>query len=323
MARTNLRRRGRSWCVVFRSGGRQHWRSFADRDHGGEKGAKEAAELFLAQTRAEVIRGGVFETPRNATVSDALDEWLRYSVEERRIKTSTETEYRSSVETHLRPVFGHLRLREVTPPVVEAWKRRLLERGLSPRSVNKLLTNLHGVFGRARKAYGLRSNPVAGVERLPERYSGELEFFSPEEVMALVRAAACERDAAIFLTAAFTGLRRGELVALRWRDVDFAGEAIRVRASYTYGALTAPKSGKVRSVPMVPEVARALARLAANPADDELVFPGERGEYLDGSALRRRYEDAIERAGVRRIRFHDLRHTFGSLAINRASIVEV
>jgi integrase len=132
-----------------------------------------------------------------------------------------------------------------------------------------------------------------------------------------------ERDGAIFLTAAFTGLRRGELVALRWRDVDFAGEAIRVRASYTYGTLTAPKSGKVRTVPMVPEVARALARLAPNPGEDELVFPGERGEYLDGSALRRRYEDALERASLRRIRFHDLRHTFGSLAINRASIVEV
>ena len=66
--------------------------------------------------------------------------------------------------------------------------------------------------------------------------------------MALVRAAADEQHAAIYLTAALTGLRRGELVALRWRDVDFAGESIRVRASYTEGGLTTPKSGKVRAV---------------------------------------------------------------------------
>ena len=82
--------------------------------------------------------------------------------------------------------------------------------------------------------------------------------------MALVRAAESEQDAAIFLTAAFTGLRQGELVALRWRDVDFAGSAIRVRASYTNGHLTSPKSGKVRSVPMAAKVAEALAQ--ARPA---------------------------------------------------------
>ncbi len=92
--------------------------------------------------------------------------------------------------------------------------------------------------------------------------SDDLEAFSPEEVWALVRAAGSEQDAALFLTAAFTGLRMGELLALQWRDVDFAGEAIRVRRSYnTHGGLGTPKSGRVRSVPMVADVATALARL--------------------------------------------------------------
>ena len=118
-----------------------------------------------------------------------------------------------------------------------------------------------GIFERARKVWGLKVNPVDDVEKPPLGSNGDIEVFSPEEVWALVRAAASEQDAAIFLAAAFTGLRRGELVALRWRDVDFAGSVIRVRASYHEGVLTTPKSGKVRSVPMAPDVASALAKL--------------------------------------------------------------
>jgi hypothetical protein len=74
---------------------------------------------------------------------------------------------------------------------------------------------LHGILRRARKAYGLSGNAAAEVEKFPQRHSGEIDVFSPEEIWALVRAAASEQDAAIFLTAAFTGLRMGELLALR------------------------------------------------------------------------------------------------------------
>jgi integrase len=94
------------------------------------------------------------------------------------------------------------------------------------------------------------------MDRFRVRSSGDIQVFSPEEVWALVRSAASDADAAIFLTAAFTGLRRGELLALRWRDIDFAGSTIRVRASYAAGRLTTPKSGKVRAVPMAPDVGR-------------------------------------------------------------------
>jgi integrase len=100
------------------------------------------------------------------------------------------------------------------------------------------------------------------VEKPPQTRRGDIDVYSPEEVWALVRAAASEQDGATFLMAAFTGLRLGELIALHWRDVDFAGSLVRVRASYAGGALTTPKSGKVRSVPLAPEVAKALAKLS-------------------------------------------------------------
>jgi len=247
-------------------------------------------------------------------------------------------------------VFGERRLEEITSAEIESWRARLTgvggsgrrrdredssdgsgspgrrPRELSNSSKNRIVVLLHGVFARACKVYGLPINPVAAVERHPVRNNGDIEVFSPEEVWALVRAATSEQDAAIFLTAAFTGLRRGELIALRWRDVDFSGSAVRVRASYAGGALTTPKSGKVRSVPLAPEVAQALARLGKRElfsGEDDLVFVGEAGGFLDGSALRRRYKDALKRAALRPLRFHDLRHTFGTRMIAKADIRRV
>jgi integrase len=220
-------------------------------------------------------------------------------------------------------VFGSKRVESVTTSDIERWIATV---DRSPRTRNKLIVLLHGIFVRARKVYGLRLNPVAEVEKFPQQRSGDIEVYSPEEVWALVRAAASSQDAAIYLTAAFTGLRRGELIALRWRDVDFAGSAIRVRSSFAGGALTTPKSGKVRSVPMAPEVASALAKLADRgrwAGDDDLVFVGVLGSYLDGSALRRRYDVAVKAAGIRPLRFHDLRHTFGTRMIATADIRRV
>ena len=120
-------------------------------------------------------------------------------------------------------------------------------------------------------------------------------------------------------------MRRGELLALRWRDVDFAGSVLRVRASYAGGALTTPKSGKVRSVPLAPEVARRLRgwpSAATGPAKTTSCSPAT-GDLLDGSALRRRYKRALGRAGLRPLRFHDLRHTFGTRMIAKADIRRV
>jgi integrase len=286
---------------------------------------KRLAEDWLRTTLDEARRGtlaGMVVT--GATFADAAAEFLRYCEVDRGCKASTLRDYRSILNAHLLPAFGADRLEDITPKAIDGWRAGLVTQ--SPRTRNKLLVVMHGVLGRGQKVWGLQNNAVDGVEKQRQRSSGDLEVFSPEEVMALVRAATSEQDAAIFLTAAFTGLRRGELLALRWRDVDFTGSTIRVRSSFAAGQLTPPKSGKVRSVPMAPDVASALARLGEREywtADDDLVFPGETGDYLDGSALRRRYLAALQRGGLRPLRFHDLRHTFGTRMIAKADIRRV
>jgi integrase len=120
--------------------------------------------------------------------------------------------------------------------------------------------------------------------------------------------------------AAFTGLRQGELLALRWSDVDFVGGLLHVRRNFTGGREKVPKGKRVRSVPMMAEVVDTLARLKNREhftEDDDLVFGSTVGEHLAHFDLRKRYYEALEHAGLRRIRFHDLRHCFGSAAITK------
>ena len=286
---------------------------------------RRTAEIWLQDVLAQARRGTLpgMRSP-GVTFAEAAEEWLRFIEQDRGRKPSTVKDYRSVLRSRLLPTFGERPIDSITPQDIEQWRRSL--DGLSNRSKNKLLVQMHGIFRRAQQVYNLEANPLSRVEKHPLRPSGDIEVFSPEEVWALVRTAASQTDAAIFLTAAFTGLRLGELLALRWRDVDFTGATIRVRASYALGVVTTPKSGKVRAVPVAPDVAEALSRLGQRKhwvGEDDLVFAGEAGGHLDGSALRRRYKAALAAAGLRSLRFHDLRHTFGTRMIAKADVRRV
>jgi len=331
------RKRGPVWYAKYRlPDGRQRQQKLGPAWTGRGRPAaghftKRLAEDWLRDTLDQARRGtlpGLVRT--GATFRDASAEFLRYVEHDRAIKPSTLIGYRSILDAYLTPAFGDQRLEDIAPETVERWRASLTQgrsgRVISNATRNRILVLLHGVFGHACKVYRLPHNPAAGLEHHPVRSSNDIVVFSPKEVMALVRAAEGEQDAALYLTAAFTGLRRGELLALRWRDVDFAGSTIRVRASYAGRALTLPKSGKVRAVPLAPDVARTLAQLSSRAhftGEDDLVFAGETGGHLDGSALRRRYTLALKRGKLRPLRFHDLRHTFGTRMIAKADIRRV
>jgi integrase len=197
---------------------------------------------------------------------------------------------------------------------------------LSPRSINKLLINLHSLFRRAAQVYGLERNPAALVDRQPVCASGDFRVLTPAEVERLIAAAAHVSDAAVFAVAAFAGLRVGEIRALRWGDIDFGTSVIRVRRSYVLGRFDAPKSGRVRSVPLIPQVERRLLRLRERGHtvhESDLVFISPTGTPISDSRLRRRFYEALARAGIPHLRFHDLRHSFGTLAVQAFPLSDV
>jgi integrase len=233
------RARGPQWYVKFRLPDARHVQrrlgpalTGRGRPAAGyltRRSAQAVLDELLAQARAGTLPGMV---RTGATFAQASHEWLRWQEFDRQRKRSTLDDYRSAVRVHFDPAFEHLRLEEITPRLVDQWRRALIEeRGLSNRSVNKLLVLLHGVLERARKVWGLHENPVRDIERQPLTRRAHIDVYSTKEIRALMRAAASNQDRAIFQTAAFTGLRMGELLALRWRDVDLELRTIRVRAS--------------------------------------------------------------------------------------------
>jgi integrase len=286
------------------------------------------------------------------TLRQACDHWLAWAETDSEVKRSTLGDYANVCDRICRDLGPGTRIASLTTRGLEKWiedmqaERRLspgeakkrrkagvrvrqLPDGsfvqltpASPRTKRKYLVNLNGIMKRAMKLGAITSNPVTLVDRpgrlRKRRTLSTTQFLRPVDVHALVRAAAevSRQDGAIFMTSAFCGLRLGELLDLRWGAANFAGSSIHVESSYVRNASDTPKSGLGRTVPMAPDVARALAehsKVGAVKSDADLVFTGRDGRHVDANALRLRYYAALERAGLKRIRIHDLRHTFGTV----------
>jgi integrase len=287
--------------------------------------AEQALQAVLVKAREGTLPDS---QPRSGhTFRDACSEWLRYVEHEKQRAPSTVRDYGNTVRAALLPEFGgDTPLERIDVARVKAYRRRLLDEGeLSRRTIQKMLVLLYGILKHAKREGWIPANPAEDVERVTVKRSGDFNVLTPVEVEAVARAAESDQDAAIYTVAAFTGLRLGELRELRWRDVDFAKQTVLVRGSYTHGRPGPPKSGKVRSVPLIDQAARALDQLSRREhftAPGDLAFCTPVGDHLNDDRLRERFYVALEKASLGEKRagddpmvFHDLRHTFGTLAV--------
>ncbi len=315
------------------------------------KQATDRAEEIEAETEASLAEQSTdaLSTGEESFETVALA-WLDHGEKTARWKPSTVQDRRHTIHAHLSPAFGSRPVRAITPEEIRAWweglhdprrkapKRkasegegsrkvsRLSDGPLSDRNANKLLAELRACFNFAAARYGLASNPTSSIKLHRQATTDRPAFYSPEEIEALVRAAESDQDALAFRLAAYSGLRRGELVSLRWRSIDFARSSIYCDEAVSGGQDSRTKSGKGRTIPMARVLSEALAKARPDDAqDDDLVLVGAiPGEKLDGSALRRRFIKARVKAKLPEVRFHDLRHTFGSVAVDGgASLVQV
>jgi integrase len=294
--------------------------------------SKTQAETLLRKLMAEV-QPPARKPVDVLTIGELGERYLTHLEKMKRRKLSTRTAVKSTLRVHLEPYFGERGIATVTREDVEDL-RTVLEGKVGPKSVRNYLGTLSALYryamNPARKWANV--NPCEGVELPDVPDSVEIRYLELDQVDALTRHAHPgeyeQLDRVLYRTAAMTGMREGELIALRWRDVAWGQSVIRVRQNYVLNEFGTPKSKRsTRAVPMADQVAGELERYyKANgePDDDALVFgdPTARrsqgklmpiGSPLDKAALLRRFRKALKAAKLDEARrFHDLRHTFGT-----------
>jgi integrase len=291
------------------------------------------------------IRAGV----ERRTLDEVIDSLRRSKAVEGARKSYVQN-CESMQRVHVSPRLGTKPVERVTISDIESMAAAMLSSGLGPKTVRNVLTFLHSVFEHAIDRGWTTHNPVRRASRPKRRRAGDanpdIQFLTVPELEAVLRAIPDEvvtREPAptrrgragsappvppdvlgpvirvVVLTAAMTGLRQSELLGLRWRDVDWTAQRIRVRNAWVRGEHSTEGKSDLstrRSVPMADRLAGELDRWSRRTlygTDDDLVFAHpQSGRPLDRTKLTKRFKAACAEAGVRPVRFHDLRHTFAT-----------
>ncbi|MDQ3581677.1 MAG: site-specific integrase [Pseudomonadota bacterium] len=291
-----IRKRRGKWVLDYRDQqGRRHWETV--------EGNRKAADRVLAERVREISRG-TYQAPHELIDFDALAQaFLQHA--KGTTRETTFKDYAGNLNRHLMPYFQGRKIREVRRTHVEAFRARLLDKGIGPRTVNKCLTLLGQMCRYAIRHEWLESNPAEGTKlRASSRRSHDLveaNIFTPLEIRALLDACA-PRWRTIVMTALMSGLREGELLGLQWDDIDWANRQIYVRRSYTAGRFYDPKTPSSRRRVDIPAgLIRVLRewKLACPPGPHDLVFPNGAGNPEHHSnLLRHGFYPATMRAAV-------------------------
>jgi integrase len=301
-------------------------------------GPGDAPTSLMARTRTAVrgaLHGARFDAAGPATpgirLGAFLDNWLT-EVAQVTVRPRTYVSYRYIIGLHLAPGLGHLPLATLSPADVQAFLNAKAMSGLSPRTVGYLRSVLRGALGHAERT-DLVTRNVARLARPPRIPRRRVSPLSVEEVRTFLALIAGDRLEALYLVALGVGLRQGEILGLRWSDVDLTRGTLTVRHALarieSRLVLVEPKSATSRRVVPLPAFVRDALRthrdrqatevLPLRPAPPDpfadLVFVTTLGTPLDGITVTRRFQRLLVTAGLPRQRFHDLRHACASLLL--------
>ncbi len=310
-----VKRESGNYAIVFWVDGKQKWKTLGPNKKEAEKALNEA----MSQ-----VHDGCYSENKEIGFSELADKWLSDYIEPK-VKPATYRFYSYIIRLHLAPYFKDQNIKRLTVNKIEtyvAFKRKGTD--LSNTTIGYHITVLKMLLKRAVIWEYIKSNPAQYVEK-PRVEHKEMDYLNPEEIRLFLDNVS-DRFRPFFMTAIFTGMRRGELLALRWSDINWASGHVHVRRTLSLGQIHEPKSKRaIRAIVMSPVLVSTLKkhRLSCPHSDTDLVFPNTLGGIMDGRNMyQREYMAALRRAGLRHIRFHDLRHTYASMLISQSENIK-
>lgn len=294
-------------------------------------------KVLYGSTREEVRRKltgvqhsidtGAYFSSGGLTLGKYLDQWLQ-DVVKPSVRRWTYLGYEVHVRLHIKPTIGPIALDRLTPMQVQFMINRKLEEGLSPKSVKYIRGTLRTALNQAIR-WGLLSRNAATMVELPRASRYEIRPFTSDEARRFLASIKGDRLEALYSVALTMGLRQGEALGLRWRDVDLEMGYIRVskqlqRIDRKLQLVDLKTDRSRRTLVMPASIVKGLREHQARQADergpgggsispDDLVFVTPEGEPLEGTTVSRHFHRHLDRAGLPQRRFHDLRHSCATL----------
>lgn len=335
--RGSIKKRGNRYAIVYDLGkkwdeGKQCWRRNQKTEKVPYPHTRKHAEALLTERLSQLNRGEYLE-PLKATFAEFQDSWMRkYAIGEGQIRQSTLNLYDGHLRNHLVPAFGSMELSKIGVEDVQGFKAEKTASGLSPQTVKHMLRLLRQMLDHAIDWGYLRENPAKKVRnpRVPRK---DMDFLTADEVGVFLSHVP-DKWFPFFLTSIVSGLRIGELFAMKWGNLDwnqgqyFVKETwLRPRGGHPSSIAEPKTETSAAPVDLTPTCLKALRehrrkqteeklRVGSDYKDVDLIFATPMGTPLDPwNVTKRIFNPALKAAGLRRIRFHDLRHTCASLLI--------
>jgi len=359
------KRRGRYVIDFYDSKGVRRWKTMP------EGATKDEAQDKWEEIR-KALKNETFTPDKEVLIfSQVAEEFLDYKKPD--IRETTWEVMEGMIKNHFNSIFIHkgrktsldkMKINRISTEVIEKWIRTKQKEGIHILTLRKILVTLGQIMAYAVRHKLIGHNPVTEAERPKDQRTqeNEIRILNPSEIRALLDAVEDQKHRTLFLMAIMTGARQGELLGLKWGDLDLEKKQVYIQRTFNNGREFPTKTkGSKRKVDLSPSVMLELKKwkLACpktkpdprNPngpeIEIELMFPNEAGEHIDKNNLVKRYfEPALEKAGIikvekiemkskgsdkkktvkkivgPRVRFHDIRHTYASLMIEQGENIK-
>jgi len=315
---TVSKRRDR-WVLDFYDNlGKRCWKTLP-------RGTTKAKE-HLREIEEQLAKGNYIPQKKIPTFSEVARDWVDSMKPD--LRASTWSVYEGHTRNHFEE-FNLLKINQITTANIEKYITGSQEAGMNISTLRKVLVTLGQIFAYAVRHGYLSYNPFADAKR-PKAKKGEskknIRILSPEEIQAFLDALPSKKYHTMFKLAIMTGVRQGELIGLKWSDIDWDNRQIHIRRTFNNQDWYDPKTPtSERKIDLGPSMITNLKewRLACPPNDLDLVFPNEALKPINNkNMLRRHFQPALKKAGIEKIRFHDLRHTYASLMIEQGQNIK-